>query len=63
MINSMTPAERRTPGLLDRSRKLRVARGSGTTVQDLNQLLKQYLGMKKMLKGVKGDWMKRVLGG
>jgi signal recognition particle subunit SRP54 len=63
VINSMTPAERRNPSLLDASRKRRIARGSGTSVQDINQLLKQYQGMRRMLKGVKGDWMKRVLGG
>ena len=63
IINSMTPAERRSPQLLNASRKRRIARGSGTSVQDVNQLLKQYLGMKKMLKGVKGNWLRRALGG
>ncbi len=63
MIDSMTPQERRNPGLLNGSRKRRVARGSGTTVQEVNQLLKQYLGMRKMLKGMKGSWMRRALGG
>lgn len=51
MIDSMTAAERNDPKLLNGSRKLRVARGSGTSVQDINQLLKQYLEMKKMMKG------------
>ncbi len=60
IINSMTPAERRNPGLLQASRKKRIARGSGTSVQEINQLLKQYLGMKKMMKGVKGSWLKRA---
>jgi signal recognition particle subunit SRP54 len=63
IIDSMTPQERRHPGLLNGSRKRRVARGSGTSVQEVNQLLKQYLGMKKMLKGMKGSWMRRALGG
>ena len=51
MIDSMTAAERNDPKLLNGSRKLRVARGSGTSVQDINQLLKQYLEMKKLMKG------------
>ena len=63
IINSMTPAERRNPGLLQASRKKRIAKGSGTSVQEINQLIKQYLGMKKMLKGVKGSWLKRAFGG
>ena len=63
IINSMTPAERRNPGILQASRKKRVAKGSGTSVQEINQLIKQYLGMKKMLKGVKGSWLKRAFGG
>ncbi|HZI63956.1 MAG TPA: signal recognition particle protein [Thermoanaerobaculia bacterium] len=63
IIDSMTPQERRHPGLLNGSRKRRVARGSGTSVQEVNQLLKQYLGMRKMLKGMKGSWMRRALGG
>jgi signal recognition particle subunit SRP54 len=62
MINSMTPGERRDPGLLNGGRKRRVARGSGTTVQDLNQLLKQYLQMRKMMKNMKGNWLKRAFG-
>ena len=63
MINSMTPAERRNPGLLNGSRKKRVAKGSGTSVQDINQLLKQYLAMKKMMKGMKTGWMQKAFGG
>jgi len=63
IINSMTPAERRNPGLLAASRKKRIAKGSGTSVQEINQLLKQYLGMKKMMKGVKGSWLKRAFRG
>jgi signal recognition particle subunit SRP54 len=63
IIDSMTAKERQQPAVLNASRKRRVARGSGTSVQDINQLLKQYLGMKKMLKGVKGNWLRRALGG
>jgi signal recognition particle subunit SRP54 len=62
IINSMTFDERRTPGLLNASRKKRVARGSGTSVQEINQLIKQYLQMKRMMKGVKSGWMKRAFG-
>jgi len=53
IINSMTKQERRSPEILNGSRRLRIAKGSGTTVQDVNQLLKQYLQMKKMLRQFK----------
>ena len=62
ILSSMTPGERRNPTLLNGSRKRRIARGSGTTVQEINQLLKQYLGMKKMMKSMKGSWMRRAMG-
>jgi signal recognition particle subunit SRP54 len=63
MIDSMTPRERRNPKVLGGSRKKRIARGSGTRVQDVNQLLKDYRAMRKMMKSVKGSWLKRTLGG
>jgi signal recognition particle subunit SRP54 len=50
IINSMTPEEKRNPGVIDGSRRKRIARGSGTTVQDINRLLKQFNAMKKMAK-------------
>ena len=50
MINSMTIGERRNPRLLNGSRKRRVATGSGTTVQEINQLLTQFRQMQKMMK-------------
>lgn len=50
ILNSMTKRERDLPQLINGSRKKRIARGSGTTVQEINQLLKQYLQMKKMMK-------------
>ncbi|RMG00088.1 MAG: signal recognition particle protein [Nitrospirae bacterium] len=50
IINSMTPKERRNPQLLNGSRKRRIARGSGTTITDVNRLLKQYKEMKRMFK-------------
>jgi signal recognition particle subunit SRP54 len=53
MISSMTPDERREPSIINGSRRLRIARGSGTTVSDVNRLLKQYAQLKKMMKGFK----------
>ncbi|MCK4409859.1 MAG: signal recognition particle protein, partial [Candidatus Eisenbacteria sp.] len=50
IISSMTPGERRKPGIIDGSRRKRIARGSGTTVQDINRLLKQFDAMKKMAR-------------
>jgi signal recognition particle subunit SRP54 len=50
IICSMTPSERARPHLLDGSRRKRIAKGSGTTVQDVNQLLRQFEEMKKMMK-------------
>ncbi len=49
VINSMTPGERRNPEIIDGSRKRRIARGSGTRVQDVNRLLKQFFQARKML--------------
>ncbi len=63
MINSMTPQERRKPGLLNAKRKKRVANGSGTRVQDINRLLKQYQSMRKMMKGAQGKFLRKALGG
>ena len=63
IVNSMTPLERRRPDVLNGSRKKRIAQGSGTSVQEINRLLKQYLQMKKMMKGVKGKWLRRAMGG
>jgi signal recognition particle subunit SRP54 len=54
IIASMTPGERRHPEIINGSRRLRVARGSGTSVQDVNRLLKQYAQLKKMMKQFKG---------
>ncbi|HXO22440.1 MAG TPA: signal recognition particle protein [Thermoanaerobaculia bacterium] len=62
IINSMTPLERRRPDVLNGGRKKRIAKGSGTSVQDINRLIKQYRGMKKMLKGVQGKWLRRAMG-
>jgi signal recognition particle subunit SRP54 len=62
IINSMTPQERRQPQVLNGSRKRRIARGSGVSVQHINQLLKQYREMRRMLKGVKGKWLRKAVG-
>jgi signal recognition particle subunit SRP54 len=61
IIDSMTPLERRRPQVLDGSRKKRIAGGSGTHVQEINQLLKQYQQMQKMLKGSQGKMLRRML--
>ena len=50
ILSSMTPKERRHPRIIDGSRRKRIAMGSGTTVQKVNQLLKQFEDMKKMMK-------------
>jgi signal recognition particle subunit SRP54 len=50
IVNSMTNEERRTPRIINGSRRLRIAKGSGTTVQDVNRLLKQFAMTKKMIK-------------
>ncbi len=63
IINSMTKEERRSPEILNGSRRLRIAKGSGTTVQDVNQLLKQYLQAKKMLRQLKRGGMKGLARG
>lgn len=54
IINSMTAEERRNHNILNGSRRKRIAMGSGTSVADINRLIKQYLEMKKMLKMFKG---------
>lgn len=63
MINSMTPKERRRPDMIKGSRKRRITQGSGTTVQDLNRLLKQFKQMQKMMKKMKGGKMARMMRG
>jgi signal recognition particle subunit SRP54 len=52
MINSMTPAERANPSLLNGSRKNRIAKGAGVTIVDLNRFLKQFDQTAKMMKKV-----------
>jgi signal recognition particle subunit SRP54 len=52
IIRSMTPAERHDPRLIDGSRRRRIARGSGTSTQEVNQLLNQFRDMQKMMKNL-----------
>lgn len=54
IIQSMTPKERKDPSILKASRKIRIAKGSGTEVSDVNRLLKQFDQMKQMMKMFKG---------
>ena len=54
IINSMTPGERRNHTLINGSRRKRIARGSGTSVEAVNRVLKQFVEMRKMLKAVQG---------
>jgi signal recognition particle subunit SRP54 len=54
IIASMTPGERQSPEIINGSRRQRIARGSGTTVQDVNRLLKQFAQLRKMMRQFKG---------
>ncbi len=66
IINSMTPRERNDYQIINGSRRARIAKGSGTQVQDVNRLLKQFAEMRKMMKAMKGGKMKnmaRMFGG
>jgi signal recognition particle subunit SRP54 len=61
IINSMTLQERRNPAILNGSRRRRIAQGSGTTVTDINRLMKQFLEMKKMMQRVSKGGMRSLL--
>ncbi|QIZ75533.1 signal recognition particle protein [Ferrimonas lipolytica] len=63
IINSMTPKERARPELIKGSRKKRIAAGSGTTIQEVNKLLKQFTQMQKMMKKMKGGGLKKMMRG
>ncbi len=62
IINSMTPEERKNYQIINASRRRRIAKGSGTTVQDVNRLLKNYAQMHKMLKKMKKNKFKALRG-
>ncbi len=55
IILSMTPYERRNPDIIKRSRRERIARGSGTTIEDVNALIKQFTQMQRMMKQMMGN--------
>jgi len=61
IIHSMTPSERSTPTIINASRKKRIASGSGTSVQEVNQLMKQFNQMSKMMKMMQGGGGKRMM--
>ena len=57
IIRSMTPKERTNPEILNTSRRTRIAKGSGTTIQEVNRLIKQFDQTRKMMKMVTGNNM------
>ena len=61
IINSMTPQERRNHEIINGKRRKRIARGSGTSVQQVNQVLKQYFQMRKMMKSMSTSLLGRGL--
>jgi signal recognition particle subunit SRP54 len=63
MIDSMTIKERQNPALIKGSRKRRIAMGSGTSVQELNRMMKQFEEMQKMMKSMKKGGMKNMMRG
>ena len=62
IIDSMTPKERANHMIINGSRRRRIARGSGTSVQEVNQLLKQYAEARKMMKSISGGMMGKKFG-
>ena len=61
IIHSMTPEERSTPSVINGSRKKRIAKGSGTSVQEVNQLMKQFNQMSKMMKMMQGGGGRKMM--
>ncbi len=61
IIHSMTPKERSTPASINSSRKKRIAKGSGTTIQEVNQLMKQFNQMSKMMKMMQGGGGQKMM--
>ncbi|PKP08216.1 MAG: signal recognition particle protein [Bacteroidetes bacterium HGW-Bacteroidetes-3] len=61
IIHSMTPAERSEPIIIDANRKKRIAKGSGTSIQEVNQLMKQFTQMSKMMKMMQGGGGKQMM--
>jgi signal recognition particle subunit SRP54 len=63
IIDSMTRQERRQSGIIDGPRRRRIANGAGVQVQDVNRLLKQFMDMQRMMKGMKGGKLGRLMAG
>ena len=63
IIHSMTPKERENPDIINQSRRERIARGSGTTLQEVNRLMKQFEQIRKTMKTVAGGKMGKMMGG
>jgi signal recognition particle subunit SRP54 len=63
IIDSMTAQERRQSGIIDGSRRRRIAAGAGVQVQDVNRLLKQFMDMQRLMKGMKGGKLGRLMAG
>lgn len=61
IIKSMTPKERTNPEVLNQSRRMRIAKGSGTSIQEVNRLVKQFDQTRKMMKMVTGNSMKSMM--
>ena len=61
IIYSMTPKERTNPEILNQSRKMRIAKGSGTNIQEVNRLIKQFDQMRKMMKMISGNNMGNMM--
>jgi signal recognition particle subunit SRP54 len=61
IIQSMTPKERANPDIINTSRKERIARGSGTTMQDVNRLMKQFEQIRKTMKTFAGGKMNNMM--
>ena len=61
IIHSMTPKERTTPEVLNQGRRMRIAKGSGTSIQEVNRLVKQFDQTRKMMKMVTGNQMKSMM--
>lgn len=62
IIQSMTPYERQHPDVLNQSRKIRIAKGSGTDIQEVNRLIKQFDQMRKMMRMMQGNKMAALMG-
>ena len=61
IIHSMTPEERSQPSIINASRKKRIGKGSGTSVQEVNQLMKQFNQMSKMMKMMQGGGGRKMM--